>query len=166
MMRVITLCGSTKFKRQFEQVNAYLTLKGNIVLSLAFFEQSEGIELTTEQAELLGDLHLKKLICPMKSLSLMSKVILGAAQKKKLSMLKEPGRRFGITQRRIFLKNRWGRVHINNENKIFPFSFSRRPPYGGFSIIQNRFIVLKYSSKQSNKDAKEGDHEYAPEPMP
>ena len=44
MMRVITLCGSTKFKRQFEQVNAYLTLKGNIVISLAFFEQSEGIE--------------------------------------------------------------------------------------------------------------------------
>lgn len=46
---------------------------------------------------------------------------------------------------------------------IFP---SRRPPYGGFSIIQNRFIVLKYSSKQSNKDAKEGYHEYALEPMP
>ncbi len=61
MMRVITLCGSTKFKRQFEQVNAYLTLKGNIVISLAFFEQSEGIELTTEQAELLGDLHFKKI---------------------------------------------------------------------------------------------------------
>ncbi|GIO64188.1 hypothetical protein J43TS9_57620 [Paenibacillus cineris] len=31
---------------------------------------------------------------------------------------------------------------------------------------ENRFIVLKYSSKQSNKDAKEGDHEYALEPMP
>ncbi|WP_183586285.1 hypothetical protein [Paenibacillus rhizosphaerae] len=60
-MRVITLCGSTKFKRQFEQVNAYLTLKGNIVISLAFFEQSEGMALTPEQAELLGDLHFKKI---------------------------------------------------------------------------------------------------------
>lgn len=91
-MRVITLCGSTKFKRQFEQVNAYLTLKGNIVISLAFFEQSEGMELTTEQAELLGDLHLKKLICPMKSLSLMSKVILGSSTKKEIEYAERNGK--------------------------------------------------------------------------
>ncbi|MGE7270814.1 hypothetical protein ACQKK5_05085 [Brevibacillus panacihumi] len=60
-MKIITLCGSTKFKKQFEQVNAHLTLQGNIVISLAFFEQSEGFDLTEEQAELLGDLHLKKI---------------------------------------------------------------------------------------------------------
>lgn len=60
-MRIITLCGSTKFKKQFEQVNAYLTLKGNIVISLAFFEQSEGFELTSEQANALGNLHFRKI---------------------------------------------------------------------------------------------------------
>jgi hypothetical protein len=60
-MRVITLCGSTKFKKQFEQANKYLTLQGNIVISLVFFEQSEGIEITKEQAELLGELHFRKI---------------------------------------------------------------------------------------------------------
>ncbi|WP_108669081.1 hypothetical protein [Peribacillus acanthi] len=60
-MKVITLCGSTKFKEQFEQVNAFLTLQGNIVISLAFFEQSEGFEITEEQAELLGNLHFRKI---------------------------------------------------------------------------------------------------------
>lgn len=61
LMKIITLCGSTKFKKQFEQANAFLTLQGNIVISVAFFEQSEGFEITEEQAELLGDLHFRKI---------------------------------------------------------------------------------------------------------
>jgi uncharacterized protein YkuJ len=60
-MKIITLCGSTKFKEQFEQANAFLTLQGNIVISVAFFEQTEGFEITEEQAELLGDLHFRKI---------------------------------------------------------------------------------------------------------
>ncbi|WP_091159001.1 hypothetical protein [Paenibacillus sp. 453mf] len=60
-MKVITLCGSTKFKKEFEQTNRYLTLKGNIVISLAFFEQSEGIEITKEQAELFEEIHFRKI---------------------------------------------------------------------------------------------------------
>lgn len=60
-MKVITLCGSTKFKEQFEKANAYLTLQGHVVISLAFFEQSEGIEITPEQAELFANIHFKKI---------------------------------------------------------------------------------------------------------
>lgn len=60
-MKVITLCGSTKFKDQFEKANAYLTLQGNAVISLGFFEQSEGIEITKEQEELFAKIHLKKI---------------------------------------------------------------------------------------------------------
>lgn len=61
LMKIITLCGSTKFKEQFEQANAFLTLQGNIVISVAFFEQTEGFEITEEQAELLGELHFRKI---------------------------------------------------------------------------------------------------------
>ncbi|WP_010275941.1 hypothetical protein [Paenibacillus senegalensis] len=60
-MKVITLCGSTKFKKQFEDANAFLTLQGNIVLSLAFFEQSEGIHITPEQAKLFEEIHFRKI---------------------------------------------------------------------------------------------------------
>ena len=60
-MKVITLCGSTKFKKQFEQANAALSLQGNIVFSVAFFEQSDGFEISDEQAELLGTIHFGKI---------------------------------------------------------------------------------------------------------
>ncbi|CAH1218405.1 hypothetical protein PAECIP111893_04436 [Paenibacillus plantiphilus] len=58
---VITLCGSTKFKGPFEEAMADLTLKGNIVIGVAFFEQSDQIEITEEQAALLGRLHFHKI---------------------------------------------------------------------------------------------------------
>ncbi|WP_115995874.1 hypothetical protein [Cohnella lupini] len=38
----------------------FLTLQGNIVISVTFFEQSDGIEITEEQVELLGNLHFRK----------------------------------------------------------------------------------------------------------
>lgn len=60
-MKVITLCGSTKFKKQFEEVNAKLTIQGHVVISLGFFEQSEGIEITPEQEALFELIHYKKI---------------------------------------------------------------------------------------------------------
>ena len=35
--KVVTLCGSTKFKKEFMEVQKELTLKGNIVISVGFF---------------------------------------------------------------------------------------------------------------------------------
>ncbi|WP_419887209.1 DUF4406 domain-containing protein [Neobacillus niacini] len=60
-MKVITLCGSTKFKEQFEAANAYLTLQGNVVISVGFFEQSEGISITKEHEALFEIIHLQKI---------------------------------------------------------------------------------------------------------
>lgn len=60
-VKVITLCGSTKFKDDFEQVNRLLTLQGHVVISLGFFEQNEGVELTEEQIELFKTIHFKKI---------------------------------------------------------------------------------------------------------
>ncbi|WP_408010292.1 hypothetical protein ACJROX_08375 [Pseudalkalibacillus sp. A8] len=60
-MRVITLCGSTKFKKQFREAEASLTLQGQIVISLVFFEQSEGIEIKEEQERLFKEIHFRKI---------------------------------------------------------------------------------------------------------
>ncbi|MCD8508631.1 MAG: hypothetical protein LRY73_01100 [Bacillus sp. (in: Bacteria)] len=60
-MKVITLCGSTKFKNEFEEVNKFFTLKGHAVISVGFFEQSEGIEITEEQEKLFEAIHRKKI---------------------------------------------------------------------------------------------------------
>ena len=60
-MKVVTLCGSTRFKAQFEEANDYLTKQGYAVFSVGFFEKSEGKQITDEEAQLFGELHFKKI---------------------------------------------------------------------------------------------------------
>lgn len=60
-MKVITLCGSTKFKKEFEEINKKLTLEGNIVLSLGVFSHTDGEQLSDEQIKMLKDIHKQKI---------------------------------------------------------------------------------------------------------
>jgi hypothetical protein len=60
--KVITLCGSTKFKEEFMQVQKDLTLKGNIVISVGLFGHSGDNEVWTEGTkEMLDDMHKRKI---------------------------------------------------------------------------------------------------------
>ena len=60
--KVITLCGSTKFKEEFLRVQKELTLKGNIVLSNSLFGHSGDIEAWEEEVnKMLFDMHLRKI---------------------------------------------------------------------------------------------------------
>jgi hypothetical protein len=60
--KVITLCGSTKFKDAFMEVQKQLSLKGNIVISVGFFEHSGDNEVWTEGTkEMLDDMHKRKI---------------------------------------------------------------------------------------------------------
>lgn len=61
MRRIITLCGSTKFKEAFEDIEKRLTLEGVIVLSVGFFEKIDGTELSNDQFKLLEELHKEKI---------------------------------------------------------------------------------------------------------
>lgn len=58
---IVCLCGSTRFKTEFERVAREQTLKGRIVLTLAFFSQEDGTPLTAEQVEMLHHLHRHKI---------------------------------------------------------------------------------------------------------
>lgn len=58
--RVVTLCGSTRFKEDFERVNRELTLAGNIVISVGCFGHS-GDTFTEEQKVMLDDIHKQKI---------------------------------------------------------------------------------------------------------
>ena len=57
---VITLCGSTRFKEDFERVNRELTLLGNIVISVGCFGHA-GDTFTEEQKVMLDDIHKRKI---------------------------------------------------------------------------------------------------------
>ena len=58
--KVITLCGSTRFKEDFERVNRELTLEGNIVISVGCFGHA-GDTFTDEQKIMLDDIHKRKI---------------------------------------------------------------------------------------------------------
>lgn len=91
-MKTITLCGSTKFKEQFERAHAFLTLQGNIVISLAFFEQSEGFIITEEQAELLGNLHFRKIDMSDEIFVIDVNGYIGSSTKREIEYAKEKGK--------------------------------------------------------------------------
>ena len=67
--KVITLCGSTKFKKEFMEVQKDLTLKGNIVISVGLFGHSGDNEVWenmdeeefTKTKEMLDDIHKRKI---------------------------------------------------------------------------------------------------------
>ncbi len=58
---IITLCGSTRFKDQFKEIERKLTMDGKIVLPPAFYGKAEGLEYSPEMAKLLWELHVDKI---------------------------------------------------------------------------------------------------------
>ncbi len=59
--KIVCLCGSTKFRKAFEQVNLIETLAGNIVLSVGCFMHADNTPITEKQKSLLDELHLRKI---------------------------------------------------------------------------------------------------------
>ena len=60
--KVITLCGSTKFKEEYLRAQKELTLQGNIVISVGLFGHSGDAEVWTEGTkEMLDDMHKRKI---------------------------------------------------------------------------------------------------------
>jgi hypothetical protein len=60
--KIITLCGSTRFKDEFIYEQKHLTLDGNIVISVGLFGHSGDKEVWSEKTkEMLDDMHLRKI---------------------------------------------------------------------------------------------------------
>lgn len=60
--KIITLCGSTRFKEQYLEAQKRLTLEGNIVISVGLFGHSGDDEVWTEGTKaMLDDMHKRKI---------------------------------------------------------------------------------------------------------
>ena len=60
--KVITLCGSTRFKDDFLREQKRLTLEGNIVISVGLFGHSGDAEVWNENTKaMLDDMHKRKI---------------------------------------------------------------------------------------------------------
>ena len=61
-MKVITLCGSTRFKEQFLEQQKRLTLEGNVVISVGLFGHSGDEEVWKPgMKEMLDKMHFQKI---------------------------------------------------------------------------------------------------------
>ena len=58
---IVVLCGSTKFKEQFDEANAKLTLDGHIVLAPGYFAHHLKVEVPEDVKERLDELHKRKI---------------------------------------------------------------------------------------------------------
>ena len=67
--KIITLCGSTRFKDEFMEAQKRLTLEGNIVISVGLFGHAGDSEVwenmdegtLTKTKEMLDDMHKRKI---------------------------------------------------------------------------------------------------------
>ena len=60
--KIVTLCGSTRFKEQFMEVQKRMTLEGYIVISVGLFGHSGDNEVWQPGTkEMLDDMHLRKI---------------------------------------------------------------------------------------------------------
>ena len=59
MNRIITLCGSTKFKNEIFEIQKKLTLQGDIVLPIIIFEETNVI--TNDTKKMLDSIHRRKI---------------------------------------------------------------------------------------------------------
>jgi hypothetical protein len=95
---VVCLCGSTKFYKEFQKANFDETMKGNIVLSVGFFQHSseeahgEKIELTFEQKIFITELHLRKIDFADEILVINVDGYIGAATTREIDYAKRHGK--------------------------------------------------------------------------
>jgi hypothetical protein len=60
--KIVTLCGSTRFKEQFMEAQKRLTLEGNIVISVGLFGHSGDDDVWKPGVkDMLDDMHLRKI---------------------------------------------------------------------------------------------------------
>lgn len=94
-VKVITLCGSTKFKDDFIRVAEELTLAGNIVISLGLFGHADhkyGAVITDEVKEMLDRNHKNKILLSDAIFVINKDGYIGESTKSEINFAKQYGK--------------------------------------------------------------------------
>ncbi len=148
--KVITLCGSTRFKDEFIKVQKDLTLQGNIVISVGFFDYSimETMDENTsvKTKEMLDDIHKRKIDMSDEIFVINVGGYIGDSTRSEIEYAREHGK---IIR---YLEDDLNKDNINNvvsleEYKNYLVNFYSWPMDGDKSFIKKRKEVLtnKYS---------------------
>lgn len=91
--RIITLCGSTKFRDEFIAEQKRLTLEGNIIISVGLFGHSGDNEVWSESTkEMLDDMHLRKIDLADEIFVINKGGYIGSSTRKEIEYAKKNGK--------------------------------------------------------------------------
>lgn len=92
--KIITLCGSTKFKEDFMEVQKKLTLKGDIVISVGLFGHSGDNEVWSEGTkEMLDNMHKRKIDMADEIFVINKNGYIGSSTKSEIEYAKKEGKK-------------------------------------------------------------------------
>lgn len=91
-IKIITLCGSTKFKNTFMTVNQYLTFQNKIVLMPGVYGHSDKIEISDDEKENLDKLHKEKILMSNAILVINNNNYIGESTKSEIEFAKNHGK--------------------------------------------------------------------------
>lgn len=101
--KVITLCGSTKFKNEFLKAQKELTLLGYIVISVGLFGHSGDNEVWEDGVkEMLDDMHKRKIDMADAIMVIDVDGYIGESTKKEIEYAKKQGKSI------FFYSDLWG----------------------------------------------------------
>jgi hypothetical protein len=91
--KIITLCGSTRFKDEFLAAQKRLTLEGNIVISVGLFGHSGDEEVWLESTKpMLDDMHLRKIDLADEIFVINKDRYIGSSTKREIEYAKKSGK--------------------------------------------------------------------------
>lgn len=90
--KIVTLCGSTKFKDDYVRANRDETLKGAIVISVGLFGHREGIDTGGDVKAALDELHLRKIDLADEVLFINRDDYLGESTRRELAYARREGK--------------------------------------------------------------------------
>lgn len=122
--KVITLCGSTRFKDDFLKVQKQLTLQGNIVISVGLFGHSGDDEVWNDGTkEMLDDMHKRKIDMADGIFVIDVDEYIGESTKSEIEYAKAHGKTIQYCSCPTFIMDEVGGVHDEglgwNPNGVF-----------------------------------------------
>ena len=91
--KIITLCGSIKFKDEFMRVQEEFTLDGNIVLTPNFFNNRKKEDIDEKTKKMLDEMHKQKIDMSDEIYVINVGGYIGESTKSEIKYAKERGKR-------------------------------------------------------------------------
>ena len=96
--KIITLCGSIKFKDEFMRVQEKLTLDGNIVLTPNFFNNIKKEDIDEKTKKMLDEMHKQKIDMSEEIYIINVGGYIGESTKSEIEYAKEKGKRISYLE--------------------------------------------------------------------